>query len=575
MLTLQDSQFGPVLRKLRSTVLAIGLFSVAGNLLLLTGPLFMLQVYDRILPSGSLPTLAVLFGLVCILYLFFGFFDALRAKLFSRVAFGLDCALGNSVKRRWIDRCLDQDIAGQGSVKDLKTVRQFLTGGGPPALFDLPWVAIYVAVIFALHNWLGVLATIGACLVISLTAIQELTTGGPLRTASQLDAKEAAYEQKTADNADAIAAMGMLGNITKNWQALRDMAMAHSQRALSANQILGSTSKAIRLLIQSGMLALGALLAIQQEISAGTLIAASILAGRALAPIDQAVANWRGFVRARIALGRLRSALSAGTDPRDPLTLQKPIGRLLVKDIVKLAPDTGRALSSQTRPLLQGINFELAPGDGLGVIGPSASGKSCLARTLVGLWTPERGSIRLDGAPFSAWDRDQLGKHLGYLPQNVQLFPGTVGQNISRFEPSATPEEIIEAARLAGVHEIILTLPDGYETPVGDTASPLSGGQAQRIALARAIFRSPALVVLDEPNANLDAEGETALANCIRELRAGGSTVIVIAHRPNAIDAVNRVLILNEGRQVQFGDKQALLADHNRQSGIHIVSTAK
>lgn len=564
-----------MLRNLRGTVLAIALFSVAGNLLLLTGPLFMLQVYDRVLPSGSVPTLAVLFGLVCILYMFYGFFDALRAKLFSRVSFGLDNKLSKVVQSHWILR-RPQNGKGTGSgIQDLRTVRQFLTSGGPPALFDLPWVAIYIAVIFALHVWLGILATAGACLVISLTAIQEFSTRRPMRTTGHLEAQDAALEQKMLDNADAIAAMGMVNNIAGNWHAVHARAMACSQKVLAVSQTLGSTSKSIRLLLQSGMLALGALLAIHQEISAGTLIAASILAGRALAPIDQAVANWRGFVRARISIDRLKSALGDNTSPQAPLTLPKPGGHLCVENLVKLAPDTGQGSGESARPLIQAVNFKLEPGDGLGIVGPSASGKSCLARLLVGLWTPERGSIRLDGAPYGAWDRDHLGKYLGYLPQTVQLIPGTVAQNIARFEPDAKPQEIIEAARLAGVHEIILSLPGGYETKIGGTVSPLSGGQAQRIALARAIFRDPSLVVLDEPNANLDAEGEAALANCIRQLRTRNSTVIVIAHRPNAVDAVNKVLVLNKGRQVRFGEKHALLSDKDKQSSVQIVSAVK
>lgn len=570
-----DNSSLPVLRKLRRTLLAIALFSVAGNLLLLTGPLFMLQVYDRILPSGSVPTLVVLFGLVCVLYLFFGLFDSLRSSLFSRVAFGLEQQLEESVQHQWIDRCLNRHTDVHSGMLDLKTVRQFLVSGGPTALFDLPWVAVYIAVIFALHTWLGVLATIGACFVVSLTVIQEIATSKPLQSAGRLESKERAYEQHTAANVDAITAMGMVGNITHGWRAMHDTALAHSQQALSASQLLGSMSKSIRLLIQSGMLALGALFAIQQEISAGTLIAASILAGRALAPIDQLVANWRGFVRARMAVARLRSSLGGTSGRRDPLALPKPAGRLSVKNVIKLVPASDGVPGSQVRPLLQGLNFDLEPGDGLGIIGPSASGKSCLGRTLIGLWTPERGSIRLDGAPLAAWGRESLGKHLGYLPQNVQLFPGTVAQNISRFEADAKPMETIEAASLAGVHEIILNLPEGYETQIGAPSSPLSGGQAQRIALARAIFRTPPLVVLDEPNANLDADGETALADCVGKLRAKGSTVVVIAHRPKAINAVNKILVLNEGRQMRFGDARELLRDDNRQPDIHVVSSVQ
>ncbi len=569
----QDSRSGAVPRSLRGTVLAAGLFSIAGNMLMLTGPLFMLQVYDRILPSGSIPTLAVLFALVCFLCVLFGLFDGLRGQLFSRIGFGLDQQLGTTVHRQWINGHLDADSAGKADVNDLKSVRQFLAGGGPPAFFDLPWVAIYLAVIFALHSHLGLLATIGVGLAVSLTAVQEFMTHRSAKSAGRAEREEAAHVQRAAEAVDALAAMGMVGNIVHAWQKLRQTALAHVQSVVSVGQILGSASKAVRLLVQSGMLALGALLAIEQEISAGTLIAASILAGRAMAPVDQVIANWRGFIRARIAAGRLKEALQGVSDSPAPLTLPRPAGTVSARGVVKLAPLPDGTGPSSTRPLLQGIDFDLSPGDGLGMIGPSGSGKSCLARILVGLWVPERGSIRLDGAPLAAWDRDRLGQYLGYLPQNVQLFPGTVGQNIARFEPDATSEDIIEAARLAGVHDIILSLPKGYETPIGNATAPLSGGQAQRIALARAVYRMPSLVVLDEPNAHLDADGEGALADCITALRRAGSTVVVIAHRPRAVAALNKMLILNEGRQVRFGDKDDVLPAPN--SNIHVVSAVQ
>jgi len=562
---------GFVLRNLRSTLVAVGLFSIAGNLLLLTGPLFMLQVYDRILPSGSVPTLTALFGLVCLLYLFYALFDSLRAQLFSRVAFRLDRNLGQTIQRA----CIRGQVDGKGdtsaTMKDLKAVRHFLSAGGPPALFDAPWVVIYLGVIFALHVSLGILAAAGAGLVIALAVLQELASRGPLKAAGRLEGEETDYERQAFTGADAMLTMGMVGHFTANWQTVRDRTMAQAQKALSTGQLLGSGSKATRLLIQSAMLALGALLAIRQEISPGTLIAASILSGRALAPVDQLIANWRGFVRARLAASKLADTFNANAQ-QQPFSLPEPTGRLAVDGVVKLAPQHGSDRNAMPRPLLQGLNFNLQPGDGLGIIGPSGSGKSCLARLLTGLWAPDRGSVTLDGAPFSAWDRDRLGRHIGYLPQNVQLLSGTIAQNIARFDADAAAEDVVEAAKRAGVHDIILSLPQGYETPVGTTASPLSGGQAQRIALARAIFRKPCLIVLDEPNAHLDAEGEAALANCIRAMRQAGSTVVVVAHRPNAVAAVNKMLVLNEGRQMRFGDKQQVLSDDHSKTGIHVVS---
>ena len=418
---------------------------------------------------------------------------------------------------------------------------------------------IYLGVVYLLHVWLGLLATLGALIVIAATAVNEWLTRGPLAEASVADLQDGSFSEAAKRDAEAIVAMGMIANVSEHWRTMRRSALAPAQAAGSRSEFILAFTRATRLLLQSGILALGAWLTILEQLSAGAMIAASIVAGRALAPIDSAVANWRNLIRSRQAYQRLSRVLERQAATTAPIRLPAPQGHLNVTGVTRMA---GRG--DKRRALLSNVGFALKPGDGLGVIGASGSGKSSLAKLLTGLWMPDRGEIRLDGATFEQWDRDLLGRHLGYLPQSVDLMATTIRRNIARFDDSVGDADIVEAASLAGCHEMILSLPDGYDTDLSLGRSILSGGQAQRVALARAVLRLPRLVVLDEPNASLDADGEAALINAVRTLRENGSCVVVMAHRPSAIAAVNWILMLKDGRQAAFGRKEEVLRQLTR-----------
>lgn len=540
------------LRRLRSAMVHVALFSGVVNLLMLAGPLFMLQIYDRVLPSRSIPTLVVLSLLVAALYIFLAIFNFIRFSILNRAGLGFEQKLMGSAWRMGLVSS-SQNPASTQPVQDLTVLRQFISGNGPAALCDLPWVPIYIGFVFMLHTSLGLLTVAGLAVILAVTLVNELITSRALRGTSENSAKEQQMRHDCVQNADAILSMGMMSNLASKWQKIRVSDYSVIQSSETATNAMASAIKGIRLLLQSSLLALGAYLAIGQEVSMGAMIAASIVAGRAFSPVDQALGHWRGFAQARLANERIKLAFADTQESIDPIALPKPKGQLELSAILKLAANGTGAVDAKSKPILQGITLNLTPGDALAVIGPSASGKSTLAQLLTGLQSADRGSILLDGAPYSAWNAEQLGQHIGYLPQKVQLLAGTVKDNIARFDPNASDQEILKAARLAGAHEIIMRLPGGYGAKIGSGGCHLSGGQAQRIALARAVFRNPSLVVLDEPNSNLDAEGDEALAQCIKALRESGTITVVVTHRPSAMTSVNKVLVLNDGRQMQFG----------------------
>lgn len=549
---------GEKFASVRKAFVVVGILSCAVNLLMLTGPLFMLQVYDRVLASQSVPTLLALLLLAIGLYLMMGLFDFLRVRVLSRTSHWLDDGLSPMAYRSWMVRSLSGHAPGYRPVQDLTIVRGFLSSPTVLALFDLPWFPFYILVVYFLHFQLGLLATVGAIVVIILALLNEWFSARTVQQSAQADIVENRFIDLAQKNADSVLAMGMLSNTMKTWLGLRQHALAQQQIGSERSEGFTATSKAFRMLLQSCILALGAYLAIKQEISGGAIVAASIIAGRALAPIDQTIGGWRMIKRARLAYKRLSEYLERDAQAAENnVQLPDPKGFISVENVVKYAPNP--ELGAEKRMILGGLHFTLEPGDGLGVIGPSASGKSSLAKLLVGLWMPDQGKIRIDGATFEQWDLDRLGSHIGYLPQQVELLTGTIAQNISRFELEADHEDIIEAAQMADVHNMILSFPDGYATNVDSANSPLTGGQLQRIALARAIYKKPRLVVLDEPNSNLDTNGDIALANTIAALRQDGSVVVVMAHRPSAIAAVDKVLMLNGGRMVEFGDKAEVL----------------
>ena len=550
-----SSELATALGACRRAFFAIALFSGMSNILMLAGALFMLEVYDRVLPSRSVPTLVALLLLVAGLYGAQGLIDMIRSRILVRIGHSLDEAMSLRVYEAIVRLPLKIGNKGDGSqpIRDLDAVRAFLSGSGPVAFFDLPWMPVYLAICFLFHYLIGLTALAGAIILVTLTVVTEIKTRHPTRSAAQFAVARNSLLEASRRNAEVITAMGMAGRISKHWRDLNHNFVAASGRASDVGGGLGAFSRVLRMLLQSAILAVGAWLVINQESTPGIIIAGSILGGRALAPVDLAIANWRGFVGARQSWQRLSRLLGHLPPTTDPMPLRPPARSLVVQNGTVVPP-------GQQRVVCQEVNFTLAAGKAMGVIGPTGSGKSSLARMLVGVWTPARGTVRLDGATLDQWSPEALGRHVGYVPQDVELFNGTVAQNIARFEDPPDADAVIAAAHAAGVHDLIINLADGYETMVGEQGSALSAGQAQRIALARALYRDPFLVVLDEPNSNLDAEGDEALTRAILGLRARGAITIVVAHRPSAIAGVDYILIMGKGRQQQFGPKEEVLS---------------
>lgn len=555
-------------RAVRPALILAGLFSALVNVLMLTGSVYMLQVYDRVLASGSLPTLVGLFLVVTLLYLFLAYYDFLRSRILSRTAARLDQLVGETAFRAWLREGLDPSRNDSQPLRELETVRSFLASPAIHGLFDLPWMPFYLLVLYLVHPWLCWLTIGGALMVMVLAAINRALSKPALGQAAALDGAERRFADRSQSLAATLLPMGMERALTQRWRALHLATLAGAQKGAGASEALAATSRAFRMFLQSATLTIGAWLVLRGEISGGMIVAATIISGRALAPLDSVIGHWRTIGRAFEAHKRLDGffAGEARRAGQAAVDLPAPTGRIEVADLTKYA---GSRQDGPRGPILNRISFALEPGDGLGVIGNSASGKSTLARLLVGAWRADSGEIRLDGATRDQWHPERLGRSIGYLPQHVDLLHGTVRENIARFDPTAKSDDIIEAARQAGVHDMILALPDGYATLVGGHDTPLSGGQIQRLGLARALYGAPSIVVLDEPNANLDAEGDAALTNAILGLRASGATVVVMAHRPSALAAVNKVMVLQAGALVAFGPKEDVLglpaAEPNRQ----------
>jgi PrtD family type I secretion system ABC transporter len=544
----------------RSAFIGIGVISGVVNVLALTGAFFMLQVYDRVIPGRSVPTLVGLVVLAGSLYVFQGILELIRSRLLVRIGVGLDAALSGQVYKALMRLPLRTKVPGDGlqSLRDLDQVRSFLSGAGPTALFDLPWTPLYIGICFLFHFWIGVTALAGAILLFALTLLTEIKTKGPSQIANSHAAARSALAEATRRNVEVLEAMGFGDRIAKRWSKTNAIYLNAHAKASDAAGTLATISRILRMALQSGMLAIGALLVISQEATGGIMIASSIMMSRALAPVELAIANWKGFISARQGWSRLRQLLELLPEEEISLTLPSPSQTLAVEN-VSVAPPGLRKV------VVQGAHFVLKAGDGLGIIGPSASGKSSFARALAGIWQPATGTIRLDGATHDQWSSEQIGRHIGYLPQDVQLFDGTIAENIARFDPEASSELILAAAETARVHDFIVRLPDGYETKIGEFGSSLSAGQRQRIALARALYNDPFLVVLDEPNSNLDAEGEAGLTSAIQAVRDRGAIIVVIAHRPSALASLNLVLMLANGQIQAFGPKSEVLNKVTRQ----------
>ena len=545
---------------MRPLLVYAGLFSLAINLLLLAPPLYMLQVFDRVLSSRSGETLLVLSAVTVGALVLMALLDALRSRLLAAAGVALDRRLGPLILDGLVARAARLGGGAYASgLRDVATLRGFFNGAGLLALFDAPWLPLFLVLVFLFHPLLGAVALAGAVVMLVIACLNERLTRKPLEGAHAVAREAARFIDGSLRNAEVVSALGMLPAVTRRWARLNDRALLAQLRAGSTGGALGGATKLARQLVQTAMLAAGAWLVIVQDVTAGVMIAATIILGRALAPIETLVAGWRSLVEARSAWRSLEDLLR-GQGLQEKIPLPAPAGAIEAERVSFAFPGAGR-------PVLRGVSFSLRAGEALGVVGPSASGKSTLLRLALGVWKPSSGTMRLDGADAAAWPREQLGAHVGYLPQDVELFSGTVAENIARLaEPD--PAAVVRAAQRAHVHDMILRLPKGYDTEVGEAGQALSPGQRQRIALARAMYSemsgSPRLVVLDEPNASLDHQGDEALLRTLHGLKEEGVTVLIVAHRPSLLRGVDKLLVLREGAVEMFGPRSAIMAKLTR-----------
>ena len=536
-------------------IFAIALISGVVNVLALTSPLFMLQVYDRVLASGSVPTLVGLAVLAVGLYLFQSLLDVIRARVLLRIGERFDLEFSGRVHDAVVCLPLRKRMPGDGlqPLRDLDNVRGFLSGQGPTAFFDLPWMPLYLGICFLFHVWIGVTALVGAIILVSLTVLTNMLSARPIRDTVAHNMARNELLEASRRNAEVVQAMGLGKRLAARWHTTNDSYLSANRRAGDVAGGLGSVARSLRMVLQSAILGVGAYLVITQEATGGVMIASSIMMGRALAPVDLAIASWRPFLMARQSWARLKDLLAKMPEADAVMPLPRPEKELRVEGVAIVPP-------GEKKPTVSGLGFAVPAGRALGIIGASGSGKSTLSRALVGAWLPAVGKVRLDGASLDQWDSEALGCHIGYLPQGVELFDGTIAENISRFEDDPDPEMIVAAAKTAGAHDLIVRFEQGYETRIGEAGGALSAGQRQRIGLARALYGDPFLVVLDEPNANLDAEGEAAVVSAIHAIRQRNGVAVVVAHRPSAIGAVDLVLMMESGRQKAFGPRDEVLS---------------
>lgn len=544
------------LRRYRGNLVLVGIASLLLNVLVFAGSGYMMLVYDSVLPSRSIPTLAGLFAMLVLIYLFQAIFEAIRAEALLGVANGVHDDLFEAVHYATVTRPLrsgPDKADGLQFARDLDSVHAFLAGAGPVALIDLPWVLMFLIVLAALHWWLGLTALAGVMVMAALALLSNRRTQAASLELATITGQRSAATLSEIRFAESAFAMGMQDRLvarTSGWEGQFITAQSALSRTVSR---LGGASRTFRLLLQSVILTVGALLVIDDRASGGVILASSVLSGRALAPVDSAIANWRGLIAARSGWGRLAQAITTFRRPPERhVTLDRPRGELVLRDLWVAPPGTQRFT-------VQGVSLLLQPGQALALIGPSAAGKTSLVRGILGIWHPVRGEVRLDGATPDQWDTETLGNAIGYVPQTVDLIEGTVGQNIARFDPAATSEGVIAAARAASLHEAILALPDGYDTPVSAGGGELSAGQRQRVGLARALYGAPHLLVLDEANSNLDAAGDAALSHAVLSVRQRGGIVIMITHRPATLGPITHVAVMQNGRIVDFGDREAVM----------------
>ncbi|MGG7517274.1 type I secretion system permease/ATPase [Allorhizobium undicola] len=546
----------------RSGFAAIGLFSFFVNLLVLTGPLFMLQVYDRVLAARSEATLLVLFLLIVVLYGIMGVLDHVRARISARIGARFQEEFEMRVFRALLERnsLSRRGVSSASGMRDLDAVQKMLASPAVFAIFDIPWTPVFLFIIFVFHPWMGYLAVAGGLILVGLTLLNQSATKRHQLQAAEAGRKSDEFTASLGRDADAVRALGMLRSAAPRWQAARRQALLAHISYSDANGFYATASKTFRVFLQSAILALGAWLVLRGEIKAGAMIAGSILIGRALAPIEAAIGQWSLVQRAHEGWKNLSTLLQQVPAHEERTVLPRPRAMLSLQQVTAVPP--GEQVAT-----LRMVSMDLIPGTALGVIGPSGSGKSTLARLLTGVWPVMGGKIRLDGATLDQYG-DDLADHVGYLPQDVVLFEGTISENIARLAGSPDPEKVIAAAKKAAAHDMILKLPQGYDTRLPATGQRLSGGQKQRIGLARALYGDPVLLVLDEPNSNLDAEGSEALNRAIRGLKAAGGAAVIMAHRPAAIEECEMVMILDQGARVAFGPRDEVLRSHVRNAAV-------
>ena len=566
MRSTHENSLQAALKACKSSFISVGFFSLFINALMLVPTFYMLQVYGRVVTSGSISTLVMLTIIMTVLMVTMGALELVRSRIMVRVSSKLDILLSRDLYRASFKRALDSggmDSSAQ-ALNDLTGLRQFMTGNGLFAFFDAPWLPIYIAVMFMFHPWYGWMAIICAIILVIFAILNEKMTGSTLAAANKENIAASLYTNKNLRNAEVIESMGMLNTLIDRWAQRQKKVLTLQSIASDKGGLMSNISKTFRMLVQSLILGLGAYLAVNHEINGGLVIAGSVLLGRALAPLDLIIGSWKGFISARSQYARLNEILDKQQSEPERMSLPAPEGHVLVENLIVSAPG-GKT------PIIKGISFSVPAGQVVGIIGPSASGKSTLARALMGIWAPQHGVVRLDGADIANWDKDELGPHVGYLPQDIELFEGSISENIARFS-DIDPDKVIRAARVAGVHEMILLLPEGYDTVIGSDGVNLSGGQRQRIGLARAIYGAPRLIILDEPNSNLDETGEQALAQAIMHMKASGSTIFVITHRTTILSQLDRLIVMSAGGISMYGPREQVMAELNAQ---HLAAQQK
>lgn len=544
--------FEKSIRECRRDLLGVGAFSLVMSLLLLAVPIYMVQVYDRVLGSGSLETLLMLTIITVGALALLAILDGIRQAILVRIGIRFEAAVAAPLLAASIKSSSREGSLGIDMLREAAQVRSFLATGGVTALFDMPFALIFIGVVFLIHPLLGFVCAFGAAILIGLTAVTHWMVRRPFKDASQHSLAALEQAQAFIRQADLVQAMGIYPEAIAHWGAKHLASLRDWLTIASRNSALASISKFVRFLIQIAILGLGGYLTLEHEITGGMIFAASLITSRALQPVEHIIAGWKNIAQARLNLARIRSALADDSLTRRRLVLPAPKGAISVEKLV-YQPVPNR------RPVLRGVSFELGVGESLGIVGPAGAGKSTLARILIGAIEPTAGKVRLDGSEISHWPREALGRHMGYLPQQPEFFPGTIAQNIARMQQDPPDTAVLQAARVSGANDVIVHMPDGYATEIGHTSFELSGGQKQRIGLARAFYGAPRVLVLDEPNANLDAQGDEALTNALLAAQGDKVTIIIVAQRPSTIRFVDKILVLMDGQVEVFGTRDEIL----------------